>query len=196
VHEVFEDDQPQPLFLPPALTLLLDRLGQTRDVADAVGWLRAEFAPLRRALVRLQDERAQAGSLGDLLAARQRFTAVAGELRGGTRVGSPTAIDQALEIAPAVAAALANPLDVTSYTAALVKAPVDWIRGWWRRRPYRPAFQLQDRLLAVRNYAGLLEEAVGVRIDARAFDWLDWAYVTYFGQLKAMGRGRFPGLRQ
>src|SRR5262249_52387746 len=182
-----------PVYLPPALTLFLDRLRRTGDIADAVQHLRAQSAPLRRALVRLQQARAGAASLRELHAARTRFTEAATRLQtAGTAGASVVAISQAIDIAPAVMTAAANPLDPTSFGNALLKAPYEWIRTWWRRRPYRPAFQLRDRLLAIRDYADLVTQATGHHIDARQLTDLATTYGDRADRLRVYSPPRRP----
>jgi hypothetical protein len=192
VQQVYEDDAPLPTYLPPALTLFLSHLAEGHDLSTSIARLRTEFKPLRQALAQLQQDRERASSLSDMHAARARFAEVANQLRGHGP-GPAAVLDQALDIAPNVAVALANPLDVTSYPAALLKAPAHLIRTWWRRRPYRPAFHLRDRLLAVRDYADLLRRATGIRIDQSQ---LDRVAATYDGQLQRLrlySGARLPG---
>jgi hypothetical protein len=193
VSEVYEDDLPVPVYLPPALTLFLDHVRRGHDVSDAIRRLRAESEPLRRALVRLQESRARATSLRELHAARSRFAEVSAQFQLVPHNVAESAIDQVMDMAPGIAAAAANPLDVRSYTTALLKTPRDWIRGWWRRRPYRPAFQLRDRLLAVRDFAELFTESTGIELDAEKFTGLAETYDWYAQRLPVYGRARRPG---
>jgi len=88
--------------------------------------------------------------------AKRRFRAVLAQLRAAPESRGGAVVDQALDLAPAITKVLVNPLDVTAYSANLVKTPRDWIRTWWLRRPYRLAFRLRERLLAVRGYGDLL----------------------------------------
>ncbi len=192
VHEVYEDDQPLRVYLPPALTLFLDHLREAGDIASAVERLRAQSAPLRRALVRLQQARAGAASLRELHAARTKFAEAATQLQTTSTTGTTAAISQAIDIAPAVMTAAANPLDPSSFGNALVKAPYDWIRGWWRRRPYRPAFQLRDRLLAIRDYADLVTQATGHHIDAKQLADFATSYEYPTRRLGVYGPPRRP----
>jgi hypothetical protein len=193
VQQVFEDDAPLPIYLPPALTLFLSHLAEGHDLSTSIAWLRTEFKPLRQALAQLQQDRERASSLGELRAARARFAEVADQLRRHSRPGPAAVLDQALDIVPDVAVALANPLDVTSYPAALLKAPASLIRTWWRRRPYRPAFHLRDRLLTVRDYADLLRRATGIRIDPSQFDHLAARYDGQLQRLRLNSGARLPG---
>jgi hypothetical protein len=192
VNEVYQDDVPQPFYLPPALTLFLDHLRREHDTVSAVRWLRAEFAPLRRGLARLQEERAHATSLGELRVARARFADVLDQLRNPGPPESNAVLDQALDLAPALTSALTNPLDASSYANVLVKAPKDRIRRWWRRRPYRLAFRLRDRLLGVRHYADLFADATGVHVDPAEFTNLNQEFGNYLNRLPATGPARRP----
>jgi len=193
VQQVYDDDAPLPIYLPPALTLFLSHLAEGHDLSTSIARLRTEFKPLRQALAQLQQDRERAGTLGEMHAARARFVEVADQLRRHGRPGPAAVLDQALDIVPDVAVALANPLDVTSYPAALLKAPANLIRTWWRRRPYRPAFHLRDRLLAVRDYADLLHRATGINVGQSQFDRVAATYDGQLRKLRLYSGARLPG---
>jgi hypothetical protein len=153
--------------------------------------LRAEFGPLRLALVRLQEDTGRAGSLKELHAAKTRFRQVLADIRA-TPGSSTAVVDQALDLVPVVASALTNPLDVTAYSASLVTTPQDWVRRWWQRRPYRLVFGLRDRLLAVRDYGGLLADGAGLHIDPAELTAFATDYEQYLAHFATYGPARRP----
>lgn len=193
VGEVYADEAPLPLYLPPALSLSLDHLRTHRDIAAGVDELRRLGHEFRRALSQFQHDLDSSSSLGDARAARRRFNATLTALRIGLDTnhhGASGTIDQLLDIVPAVAKAAANPFDVVGYADALVRRPKDWIRSWWLRRPIRPALAISGRLDELGRYDQLLADATGLRCDQRQVDGLREQY----GQALSLygGEGRIP----
>jgi hypothetical protein len=169
VTEIYADDDEQPIYLPPALTLFLDHRRHGRDIYEAVHQLRRDHQPLRTALAQLRTRSAEARSLAELRTAKRRFREVLAQLRTDQQPATTTIVDQALDLAPAITRVLTNPLDVTGYSARLLQTPREWIRRWWLRRPYRLAFRLRERLLAVREYEGLATDLDVTSDDLAAF---------------------------
>jgi hypothetical protein len=197
VREVYDIEQPLPVYLPPALALFLERLRDGAEPGPAVLDLRREHRRLRAALADLPSARRGAASLKELRNARRRAAAALTQLDTGPRagMGQQGALDRIVDLAPEIAKVAVNPLDITAYQAALVKAPVDWLRTWWLRRPYRPVFRLRDRLLAIRGYDRLLT-AAGLDIPAAELDQFTADYETRFSKYPFYGSSRRPGSAQ
>ncbi|MCX5360749.1 hypothetical protein OG864_18765 [Streptomyces sp. NBC_00124] len=179
VAEVYEDEEPLALYLPPALSLFLDHLRAHGDIAAAVDALRHQHRRLRRSLAELQQTLDTSSSLGEARAARKRLKAALETLRADLDPGDRTAggtVDQLIEIVPGVVKAAANPLDVGGYADALLARPSDWIRSWWLRRPVRSALRLSTRLEDLSRYDRLLEEATGHRCDPAEVEALRRSY--------------------
>lgn len=52
-----------------------------------------------------------------------------------------------------------------AYGDVIVRCPAEWIRRWWLRHPVvRSALRLQQRLLELPRYEGLLTAATGLRV--------------------------------
>jgi hypothetical protein len=168
VGEVYEGEEPVPLYLPPALSLFLDHLRAHGDIAAAVDDLRRRHHKLRRALTELQQTLDSSSTLGEARAARRRLNAVLEALRTDLAPGDQAAVgtvDQLIDIVPSVTKMAANPLDVDGYAEALLARPADWIRSWWLRRPVRSALRLSTRLENLSRYDRILEEATGQQCD-------------------------------
>ncbi|MGW8375331.1 hypothetical protein [Streptomyces sp. ODS28] len=164
VSEVYETETTVSVYLPPGATIFLDTLRERRSVPDTLVSVRKRYEGLRAAFRKLQEDSAASRTLGELHRNRQRFTAVLEELRtpdGAT----PGTLETSIELLPDVVKAAANPLDVAGYGESLLRKPATWVQDWWRKRPYRLAFQLRDQLLDVTNYQDLLHGATGVRIS-------------------------------
>jgi hypothetical protein len=192
VSEVYEHDLQLPLYLPPSLSLFLEYLRDGSDISLALQRLRADFKPLRTALARLAEDSRQAATLGELRAIKQRFSQISEDLRSPGQTTTAAAIDQALDIAPRLASALVNPLDVRSYSTALVKTPVEWVRRWWLRRPYRLVFKLKDRLLAVRDYDQLSTQIAALQVRPFELAALYDEYDRYLNRFGTYGPARRP----
>ncbi|MFE9993456.1 hypothetical protein [Streptomyces avermitilis] len=191
VSEVYENERPLPLYLPPALSLFLDHLRTNGDIASAIDTLRRSHRKLRRDLATFQQALEDSATLRDARDARRRLADALSVLRADANGAPPHgAIDQVLDIAPDVVQAAANPLNVSSYADALISRPAEWIRSWWVRRPIRSAFALSDRLLGLSQYDQLLEAATGQRCSDA-----DMARVrNRYGQCLALygGESRLP----
>lgn len=193
VDEVYEDENPAPLYLPPALALFLNHLRAHGDIAMAVDDLRHQHRKLRRALAELQQSLESGSTLGDAKAARHRLNAALDALRGDLDPHDQAAagtVDQLIDIVPGVVNAAANPLDVGGYAEALVARPAELIRSWWLRRPVRSAIRLSSRLDNLSRYHRLLGEATGQHVDPGDFEHLRQEYgaaLTLYG-----GDSRLP----
>lgn len=163
IEEVYDSDRPVPVYLPPALSLFLDRLRSGKTVPETILELREEYRDLRLALSNLQNATNSSATLRHMLKARRNFVKNLESLRGSN--DSRNTVDQVLDIIPSVAKAVTNPLDINAYTGELLRRPADWIRAWWRRRPLRPVFALQDQLMGLNQYDNLLEQALHVKLD-------------------------------
>ncbi|MER6711475.1 hypothetical protein [Streptomyces sp. NPDC000877] len=164
VSEVYETEATVPIYLPPGAAVFLDTLRERRSMSDSLLLMRKRYRRLRDAFRKLQEDSAVAPTLGELHRNRRRFAAVLEELR--TPDGATSAVlETSIDLLPDIVKATANPLDVTGYGETLIRTPVTWIQDWWRKRPYRLAFQLRDHLLEIANYQDLLHDATGVRIS-------------------------------
>ncbi|WP_345666252.1 hypothetical protein [Streptomyces venetus] len=187
VGEVYEDEEPMPLYLPPALALFLDHLRTHGDIAAAVDDLRRRHRKLRRSLNALQHTLHSDSALGEARAARRRLNAALEALRSDLGPDDQAAVgtvDQLLDIMPSVAKAATNPLDIGGYAEALAAHPANWIRSWWLRRPVRAALRLSTRLEDLSRYDRLLYEATGQYWDPRELDELHREYnsvVAHYG---------------
>ncbi|MFF1916457.1 hypothetical protein ACFVYE_33785 [Streptomyces sp. NPDC058239] len=191
VSEVYENERPLPLYLPPALSLFLDHLRSNGNIAGAIDDLRRSHRKLRRDLASFQHALGGSATLRDARDARRRLadalTALRAEANGAPPHG---AIDQVLDIVPDAVRAAANPLDVSGYSDTLIRRPAEWIRSWWVRRPIRSAFALSDQLLGLSQYDQLLEAATGQRCSSEQIARLH----TQYGKCLALygGETRLP----
>ncbi|WP_326585425.1 hypothetical protein OG889_45000 [Streptomyces sp. NBC_00481] len=179
VGEVYEDEEPDPLYLPPALALFLDHLRRHGDIAAAVDDLRHQHRKLRRTLGELQQTLDTGSTLGEARAARRRLNAALEALRtdlGPDDQAAAGTVDQLIDIVPGVVKVAANPLDPVGYAETLLARPADWIRSWWLRRPVRSALRLSTRLDDLGRYDRLLEEATGQRCDPAEVEALRHQY--------------------
>ncbi|NNN30881.1 hypothetical protein HLK59_10975 [Streptomyces sp. S3(2020)] len=164
VSEVYETEATVPVYLPPGAAIFLDTLRELRSVPDTLVSVRKRHEGLRTAFRKLQVNSAASRTLGELHRNRQRFTAVLAELRL-PESATPGTLETSIDLLPDVVKAAANPLDVAGYGENLIRRPATWIQDWWRKRPYRLAFQLRDQLLEIANYQDLLQSATGVHIS-------------------------------
>jgi hypothetical protein len=165
VEEVQRDEAGVHVSLPPVAALFLDELRSARDLRLAVDKIRDKFGPLRRSLSSLQEEMGAKGSIGDRLKAKRILQKVMSEIEIRYRIENSATIDQLIAYAPEVIKPLTKPLSPGSYSAALVRQPLDWVRKWWLRRPFRIVFNLRKTLLGIPDYDHLLEQAIGIELN-------------------------------
>ncbi|WP_405467593.1 hypothetical protein [Streptomyces canus] len=164
VEEVYETETSMPIYVPPGAAVFLDTMRERRSIPDSLLVVRKRHQGLRAAFRKLQEDSAEARTLGDLHRNRKRFSAVLEELRTPDTAASAV-LETSIDLIPDVLKAAANPLDLAGYGENLLRKPATWIQDWWRNRPYRPVFRLRDRLLDIADYQDLLHAATGVRIS-------------------------------
>ena len=164
---VYADEAPVPLFLPPTLAIFLEIYQSTSDLSEAIDEFRAQFAPMREAFQKLENDLLNAKTLRERVEIKDKILKTLKSLASHHELKDEATLETVIGYAELVAKPLSNPLDPSKYSKELLLKPVDWIKGWWRDRPLRTAFQLKKRLQSIENYEHLASRVLGLTFDRR-----------------------------
>ncbi len=164
--------------IPPATALVLGRSRSLDEIPTRLLEVRDEFAGYRRHFRAFRAQLQAADSINERRRLRKTYTALLAEASGPhSELISAT---EALNFAQKVVAVGAAPAIPTSYSAALLSQPVDWLRRWWRRRPLAILFRLDGKLPRLSEYETMVERIWGRRIQEATIS----AYVDHALQVE------------
>ncbi len=187
VEQVYEDCKPTPILVPPVTSIFLQKLKNNKNISSCLEEIRSEFKGLREALKKLQYDLRNSETMHERLKAKRKLKDLLEALTKHYEFHNHTILDEALAYAPNVLKPLSNPTNPEKYTTELVKKPIDWVREWWSRRPFRVAYKLRDRLLSIPNYNDLLKDSLAVNITDKESEYFQKYYDDYlslYGQKK------------
>jgi hypothetical protein len=162
---VYADEAPVPLFLPPTLAIFLEIYQSTSDLSEAIDEFRAQFAPMREAFQKLENDLLNAKTLRERVEIKDKILKTLKSLASHHELKDEATLETVIGYAELVAKPFSNPLDPSKYSKELLLKPVDWIKGWWRDRPLRTAFQLKKRLQSIEDYEHLASRVLGLTFD-------------------------------
>jgi hypothetical protein len=165
IADVYDDHKREVAFIPPFATLVLSRSKTPQDMATSIFEVREEFDSLRKNLARIEEERQQADTLGERIKLRKAQRDLLVEV--GSAFSNPgiLSLEGVLRYAPELAAPVAKPADLTSYSPNLLMAPVKQLARWWRRRPIAKLFELSDKLRETEDYPKLVRRVFGEKFE-------------------------------
>jgi hypothetical protein len=166
VEHAYQDGLPTAIPIPPITSLFLNKMRKQKDFTACIVDIRDEFKGLREAMRRLQSELRGATTIRQRLDAKKILKELLHGLKKHYETCDDAVLDETLGYAPDVLRPLANPSSQETYTANLAKKPLEWIRSWWLKRPFRLAYKLRDRLTSIAAYHDLLPETLGVDIGS------------------------------
>ena len=162
---VYADEAPVPLFLPPTLSIFLEIYQSTSDLSRAIDEFRDQFGPMRQAFHKLENDLLNAKTLGERVEIKEKILQTLKSLASYYELKDEATLETVIAYAELAVKPLANPLDPSKYSKELLLKPLDWIKGWWRDRPLRTAFQLKKRLESIENYEQLASRVLGIDFD-------------------------------
>jgi len=164
---VYADEAPVPLFLPPTLAIFLEIYQSTSDLSEAIDEFRAQFAPMREGFQKLENDLLNAKTIRERVEIKDKILKTLKSLASHHELKDEATLETVIGYAELVAKPFSNPLDPSKYSKELLLKPLDWIKGWWRDRPLRTAFQLKKRLQSIENYEHLASRVLGLTFDRR-----------------------------
>jgi hypothetical protein len=183
VETVYEDEAQVPLAMPPTLAVFLDLFRSENSIPDAIAAFRNCFSPARSAFRALERDFTSAASLKERLKIKRRVRDVA-KFTESRYTQTTTLVESVVGFAPEVLKPLSNPHDPSKYSKELIAKPVEWIRNWWVRRPFRHVYSVLDRLHEIEGYEDLVPNILGYHItpeDKRTFVAAYSEYLTMYG---------------
>jgi hypothetical protein len=167
IDQLLAVERPLGVPLPSFSAILLSRVSSVDDIPMKLLELREEYKSLRSSLYEFNLGLISAKTIGEVGDARKRidqaFRAVDSKMHQKT-----TILDRLTSISEVASQGLklsANPL---SASASVLARPVEWLRGWWYRRPLAQLFSVLDELRQIKRYNELARNIFGLELDPRS----------------------------
>jgi hypothetical protein len=145
--------------IPPIAAIVLNRSRNLMEIPGRLLEVREEFSGYRQHLRNFRAELQAADTLKERRQLQRRYLellALASE--PDHEIVSVTEVLNFAEKLVPVAAAPAVP---TSYSAALITQPLEWLRRWWLRRPLAVLFRMDGKLPRLHEYADMVARLWG-----------------------------------
>ena len=149
--------------IPPITALVLNRSSSLEQIPERLLEARDEFARYRAHFRDFKSEIQSAETLKERRALEKKFKSLLAETSGPDAELISTS--EVMNLAEKSIQAAANPLAVQSYSADLLRQPVEWIRRWWLRRPLAVLFRLDGKLPKLAEYRDMVERLWGERFQ-------------------------------
>lgn len=149
--------------IPPITALVLNRSSSLEQIPERLIETRDEFARYRARFRDFKAEIQSAETLKERRALEKKFKALLAEASGPDAELITTS--EVLNLAEKSIKAAANPLAAESYSADLLRQPMEWIRRWWLRRPLAVLFRLDGKLPKLAEYRDMVERLWGRRFQ-------------------------------
>jgi hypothetical protein len=154
--------------IPPISAIVLHRANTLDEVPEKLLEVRSEltgyrahFATFKAELHNVEDARSRARLL-------KKYRALLETASGPNN--DVMSVTEMLNLAQNMVMVAAAPQLPTSYAAALVIQPLDWIRRWWARRPLVVLFRLDGKLPRISEYRGLISKHWGQHADEQLLE--------------------------
>jgi hypothetical protein len=154
--DFLEDARPLGLPIPPFTALVLSKCESTKDIVNVLLDLREEFKPLREGLAVLEESLLNSTNIGERNKARHHVEAVFTATSKKYDQTGLTTFKRLVDFSGEIVAPAFNWTNPTSYSASLIKQPVEWLRDWWYRRPLAQFFGLAKQFHSIREYNKLV----------------------------------------
>ena len=145
--------------IPPISALVLSRASSLDDVPEQLLRVRDEFRRYRRYFGDFKAALRTADTIRERRKLLAKYQALLAEASGPER--EIVSLTEMLNLTEKAVKAAAGPALPTSYGAALVTQPADWIRRWWQRRPLAILFRLDSKLPRLPEYRQLVGKLWG-----------------------------------
>jgi hypothetical protein len=154
--------------IPPITALVLDRCQSLADIGEKLLEVREELESYRKYFRKFRAE------LQDVSTAKQRRKLQRKyEQLLRTASGSDhelIGVQEMLSFGEKIARVAAAPQSPTSYSAALITQPLEWIHRWWTRRPLAVLFRLDGKLPNLTTYNSLVSKLWGRDVQDRLLE--------------------------
>lgn len=164
IDQLLAVERPLGVPLPSFSAILLSRVSSVDDIPGKLLELREEYKPLRSALYEFNLSLTSAKTIGEVADARTRiaqaFRAVDARLHQKT-----TILDRLTSISEVASQGIRLATNPLSASASVLSRPVEWLRGWWYRRPLVQLFSVLDELKQIKHYHELGQAVFGLPLD-------------------------------
>jgi hypothetical protein len=167
IEELYADESPKPLFLPPTLAIFLEILSSANNLSDAIDTFRSQFDSIRQSLRKLENSRREAKTIKERIEINEKIVQTLKSLASHYEQTEYGTLETAIGFAELALKPFPNPFDPSRYSKELLLKPLSWIKTWWRDRPLRAVFQLKKRLQSIEGYERLAGSVLGIEFDKR-----------------------------
>ncbi|MEU1465511.1 hypothetical protein ABZ467_33560 [Streptomyces sp. NPDC005727] len=145
--------------IPPVAARVLDGCRSLSDLGPQLLELRNEFVGYRRHFREFKSELQNAPTFRQRKEARQKYQQRLEQACGPDK--EVISVQEVLNFGEQLTKAAAAPMAPTSYSAALLTQPIEWIRRWWSRRPLTVLFRMDGKVPNLSTYGELIGKLWG-----------------------------------
>jgi hypothetical protein len=166
--------------IPPVTALVLHRSRTLDEVPDRLLELRNEFASYRKYFREFKQTLQSADTLKKRRMLRKKYERLLAAASGpDAEIVTAT---EMLNLAEKLTTVASGPRLPTTYSAALLTQPYEWIRKWWIRRPLSILFRMDGKLPNIPQYRSLLAKHWGSAADDSILN----AYAAHADQVRQL----------
>lgn len=156
--------------IPPITALVLDRCQSVTDIGDKLLEVREELAGYRKYFRKFKAELQDVSTMKQRRELQRKYQRLLRTASGPDceLIGA----QEMLSFGEKIAAVAAAPQSPTSYSAALITQPLEWIHRWWTRRPLAVLFRLDGKLPNMTTYRSLVSKLWGRDAQDRLLEQL------------------------
>ena len=174
--------------IPPVTALVLHAAEEREEIPYRLMQVREQFAGYRTHFREFKEQLQSAETLEERRRLEQKYRRLLEDASGpNPEIVSATEV---LNLAEKTVRAAAAPALPTSYSAALLLQPAEWVRRWWRRRPLAVLYRMDGKLPRLPEYRQLITRLWGEEVG----DGLLEQYVRHARQIdRLLHRGPTSG---
>ena len=154
--------------IPPVAALVLHRSSTLNDIPGRLLEVRQEFARYREHFREFRAKLQAADTLKERRRLQRQYHGLLAAASGPDH--EVISVSEALNFAEKLVPVAMAPTMPTSYSAALVVQPAQWLRRWWQRRPLAVLFRLDSKLPRIDEYARLIARLWGEQVGSDMLD--------------------------
>ena len=125
--------------------------------------MRYELSSFRKRINELEVCRVNAATIKERLSLQKKKMDMFKEIAKHTAHPELVSIVESVDFFEQMLKPISSLGDPTSFSAAIFKQPVEWIKRWWIRRPITPLFRIDQKVRNIDRYEQLLQKFWSVR---------------------------------
>jgi hypothetical protein len=161
--------------IPPFSAIVLDSSRSIEDIPNQILVLREKYAQFRERMAALDQTKAEAKSMHELLTLTMKQKQLIDLLGANLSKQDGIFAEKMIRFIPDLIRPAMSPLDPTKYGAALLLQPIEWIVDAIRQRPISMLLSAKSKVLKMKDYNSLVTKLFGVNLRER--DWQELAEV-------------------